>query len=89
MPWSALWQIAGMSIGALLVTGPPAVRSYVTAARPLFPHNRPPRRSRSHPLPRAGRLARIMAGAEWPPLPEVEACEGHRPSPDEGSDPTA
>jgi hypothetical protein len=28
-----------------------------------------------------------MAGAERPPLPGVEACEGHRPSPDEGSDP--
>ena len=34
-------------------------------------------------LPRAGRLARVLAGTEGPRY-RIEACDGHRPAPDEG-----
>jgi hypothetical protein len=45
-------------------------RGLLAAARPLLPHGRPPRRDRTDPLPQAGRLARLLVGAERSPLPD-------------------
>jgi hypothetical protein len=47
----------------------PLCPGLLPATRPLLPPGRPPRRSRTHPLPRTGRLARIVAGTQRPPRP--------------------
>jgi hypothetical protein len=54
-------------------------------ARSMLPDGRPSRRSWSNALPRAGDLARIVAGAEWPRLsggglrrPPASTGRGHQ-----------
>jgi hypothetical protein len=54
----------------------------------MLPDEHPSRRGRSNALSRASDLARLLAAPNGRRY-RIEACEGHRPPPIEGSGPAA
>jgi hypothetical protein len=63
------WSLGGGSVSCCHARSALLRRGLLPAPRPLLPAGRPPRRSRADPLPEPGGLARVVAGADRPPLP--------------------